>query len=349
MRRSLDCLAVAVLLLALGSSARAGDDAARPSTDDANTQVRSLFREAYTAYNAHNYQESRDLLQRAWAIRPTYDVASALAQSEMKLQLYREAASHLQACLDTLAPSASEQTFEAIKQAFAEAKAHVGALRVSTDDGVSIKVDGQVVGTAPLQSPVFVDPGSHEVVFSQGSDNATKTVQVEAGADALVEGRVEHVAPPEPVAPVAPAVKPPPVVAVPAPTGYERRDHLYPAIIGGASLAVGLGMAIGFRMAADANDSHADELRQRVGPNGCAAGMPPNPDCAELMDTAKSKDRNRDWSTAGIVLSVMTLAAVPVYWYWPRISRTGATDTGGVRVSGAVGTNFSGVAVAGGF
>lgn len=355
MHRSLYLLASVVSLTVVCPTARAADStSSSQASDDANTRVRSLFRQAFTAYNSHNYQESRDLLQQAWAIRPTYDVASALAQSEMKLQLYREAANHLQTCLDTLAPSASEQTLEAIKQAYVDAKSHVGALHITTGDGVSISLDGQPVGVSPLPSPLFVDPGTHEVVFKQGSDSVIKGVYVDAGADATIDARIEHGAAPTPTIPAAPIAKPTPNPSVANATddagGRERRNRiLIPAIVGASTLAVGVGMAVGFRLAANSDDSHAQDLRNRIGPNGCAAGMPPNPDCAELMDTAKSKDRDRNWSTAGIVLSLMTLAAVPVYWYWPQITKAHSAASGRMRLTGTVGSHYSGLALTGGF
>ncbi len=354
MRRPLYLLASVLFVTVVCPTAWAADSVSpSQASDDANARVRSLFREAFVAYNSHNYQQSRDLLQQAWAIRPTYDVASALAQSEMKLQLYREAANHLQTCLDTFAPSASEQTLEAIKQAFVDAKSHVGALHITTGDAVSVSIDGQPVGVSPLRSPLFVDPGTHEVVFKQGADSVTKGVYVDAGADATIDARVEHVAALAPATP-APIAKPTPnpsaaTVTDDASRREERNRVLIPAIVGGATFAVGVGMAIGFRLAANSNDSHAQDLRARIGPNGCAAGMPPNPDCAELMDTAQSKDRDRNWSTAGIVLSVMTLAAVPVYWYWPQITKARSAESGRVRLTGAVGSHYSGLALTAGF
>ena len=349
MHRSVHLITSLLFVAVICPAAGAADGAlVPPATDDANLRVRSLFRQAYAAYNSHNYQESLGLLQQAWAIRPTYDVASALAQSEMKLQLYRDAANHLQTCLDTFAPSASEQTLAAIQQAYAEAKTHVSALNITTGDGVAVSVDGQSVGVAPLPSPIFVEPGTHDIVFKQGPDSVTRSVSVEAGADASVDARVEHVVAPAPR--VAPIVKPAPKPSVaPAAPSNERKRILIPAIIGGTTFTAGLAMAVGFRLAADSNDNHADELRKRIGPNGCAAGMPPNPDCAELMDTAKSKDRDRNWSTAGIALSLLTLAAAPVYWYWPQITQTRQNGSGRIRLTGAVGSRYSGLMLTGAF
>ena len=293
------CQAAVIALMGLGQPAQAAEIAGSTQTsDDTNAQVRTLFRQAYAAYNSHNYEESRQLLLQAWAIRQTYDVASALAQSEMKLQHYRDAAAHLQFCVDTFAPSASEQTLDAIKQALAEAKSHVGTLHFSAArEGVSIIVNGQPMGVSPLTSPVYSDPGQHEIEFRQGNDSARKTLEVEAGKDLNVNISLEHAAPPPQAMPAVPEPAPA------APTAFSSsaapRDQLHrviiPAAVAGGAFAIGVGMAIGFRVAANSNDNQAAELRAKVGPNGCSAGTQSTPDCAALLDTAQSKDRDRNW------------------------------------------------------
>jgi hypothetical protein len=345
-------------LLALGVLSQPVMAADNPSTtqnsDDANIRVRALFRQAYTAYNAHNYEESRQLLMQAWAIRQTYDVASALAQSEMKLQQYRDAATHLQYCLDNFAPSVSEQTFEAIKQALADAKSHIGTLHITANhDGISVLIDGQLIGDTPLTSPVYVEPGQHEVEFKQGSDSAKLGIMLMAAGDLNVDVPLVHKEPlPEPQ-PVVVVPTPPPVPATAPNTSTSTRDKLnqavIPGAIAGATFAIGVGMAIGFRLAANSKDDQADQLRTKVGPSGCAPGATPNPDCAVLMDTAKSKDSDRNWSTAGIVLAGMALVSVPIYWYWPRAGTSASLTSTNLRVKGNVGTNYSGIALSGNF
>ncbi len=57
------------------------------------------------------------------------------------------------------------------------------------------------------------------------------------------------------------------------------RDRLnqaaIPAAIAGGTFVIGVGMAIGFRLAANSKDNQADDLRKKVGPNGCAPGAAP--------------------------------------------------------------------------
>ncbi len=204
MRSLIFCLLPFIALGGVSQSAIAADSlTATQNSDDANVRVRALFRQAYTAYNAHNYEESRQLLIQAWSIRQTYDVASALAQSEMKVEKYRDAATHLQYCLDNFAPSASEQTFEAIKQAHADAKSHIGTLHITASrDGTAVLIDTQPIGETPLTTPVYVDPGQHEVEFRQGGDSAKQAIMVMAGGDLNVDIPLEHKPPPAAPEPV---------------------------------------------------------------------------------------------------------------------------------------------------
>jgi len=327
----------------------AENEAVVSTTEEPSARVRTLFRQAYSAYNAKNYEESRQLLLEAWGIRQTYDIASALAQSEVKLQQYREAAAHLQYCLDNVAPSTSDKTLEAIKQTFEEAKAHVGTVHIVTNEGVSVSADGQPLGTAPLAAPIFLDPGSHELLFVRGEDTAAKTLQIEAGADEALEVAVVHVEPAPAPKTIAMKPKAEPILAPRSSRDPRLEGIALPAVIDGAVLALGLTTAIGFRVGADSNDTHAEQLRRQVGPNGCAVGAPANPICSALMDSARNKDRDRGWSAAGIIISVAALAAVPVYWYWPRSHKRQADRTGRIRLRLESSSGYSGLSVGASF
>jgi hypothetical protein len=57
---------------------------------DENTRAQALYRQALAVFKEQKYEESRKLLLQLWTFRQTADVASALAKTELKLQLYRE-------------------------------------------------------------------------------------------------------------------------------------------------------------------------------------------------------------------------------------------------------------------
>jgi hypothetical protein len=325
---------------------------------DDNERARALYREALAAHKAQHYEEARKMLLQVWAIRQTYDVASALAQPEMKLKLYRDAATHLQFCLDNFAPVSSKQKLQTIKEMMAEAKAQVGTLHIKTNrEGAEVQVDGRAIGVSPLKAPVYVEPGQHEVTLVQGNDRANEPIEVEAGKDINVEVPLETKAsPPAPSGPAAAAStpptnanpsSPPPVPAVPP---EEPHRSIVPVIIGGAVFAVGLGTGIGLRLAASSKHNTVDTLNTRVGPGGCVNASASQQDCASLLSAAQSYDRYVNWSTASFAVAGTALVAASIYWLWPRSSAGNeSTKAGALRINGSIGSKSTSLMVAGDF
>ncbi|HEY3253450.1 MAG TPA: hypothetical protein VGJ91_05860, partial [Polyangiaceae bacterium] len=117
-----------LLVTAICKASPANTAKANTDASDDNTRLRSLFRKAAAASQEGKYEEARQLLLDAWTIRQTYDVASSLAQVEIQLKHYRDAAEHLEFCLRNFAPVESEQTLDQAKKAFADVKTRVAGV-----------------------------------------------------------------------------------------------------------------------------------------------------------------------------------------------------------------------------
>jgi hypothetical protein len=153
----------------------------------------------------------------------------------------------------------------------------------------------------------------------------TRAVQVEAGTEyplTLKLGATTTALPTEHQAP--------PGGSGTSDSGGEERS-LVPVVVGGALFVVGVGTAIGFALASSSKSDTANSLRDRVGHSGCADGTASASDCSALQDAVNAKDRDRNWSTAGIILAGVAAVATPTYWFlWPHSNTARESRSRGV-------------------
>jgi len=332
-------LAIALGAPTIQAQTTNGASATPASTDDENARAQSMYRQALAVFKSQNFEEARKILLQLWSFRKTYDVASALAKTELKLELYRDAANHLQFCLDNFAPVSSKKTLDTIKEMLTEAVVHVGTLRVKTNlDGAEIQIDGRAVGASPLKSPLYVDPGQHEVTVMLAGDKETEPIEVAAGKDLAVDIPLGHKAAKAPTTPSPAGTSVAPIkTSPPAPTPYvpseEPKRSVAPLIVGGAVFAAGLGTGIGFLLASNSKQDDAKALAAQNGVYGCYSTA--SVDCTNQKNAWESKDRDRNISTASFILAGAAAIAVPIYWFWPR-NGSSSSSTSEVRLQSAI-------------
>jgi len=305
----------------------------KATTADDNTRLQALFRKGVKAFEAGKNEEAVQVLSEAWAIRQTYDIGAMLAQGEIQLKRYRDAAEHLDFALSHFAPVESEQTLEQMRTAFAEVKSHVAILRINVDRaGAALQLDGRALGVAPLAAPQFVDPGVHTVQAQSNGESASAVVNVDAGAEYPVELRLAAETTAEP-GPVVLSANAGPVVADTA-----QKRSVVPVIVAGAVAAVGTAGLIGFSLAASSDADKLAQLKRQNGPAGCADGTATPADCSAQLDAAHSHDKHKNLAVASAIVGAAGLVAIPIYWFWPRNEhRAEAARSSGLRVRGAAG------------
>ena len=313
----LACTLVAAFApILVGATAHAAPpNATKSSLDssDDNAKLRSLFRKAAAASEAGKYEEARDLLSDAWAIRQTYDVASSLAQVEIQLRLYRDAAEHLEFCLRNFAPVESEQTLEQAKKAFADVKTRVATVRFSaTRKGAELFVDGRGVGTEPLPAVVFVEPGLRELAARLDGESAEQSLNAQAGKEYVLElqlgTREPKAAPTERAVIHPPEPTPPPVAHKP-----DYAPVIVTLSVGGTALVTSLVLLI----EANRKDSQREDRLDRLpGSNRCGAQTPTPSACREIQSLADDAQTFR--SLAWVGFGAAAAAGVATYFLWPR-------------------------------
>ena len=307
-------LAIAPLLVtANAASAPNGATKGEAEAADDNARVRSLFRRGSAAFEAGKLEEARQLFLDSWAIRQTYDVASSLAQVEMQLKRYRDAAEHLAFCIRNFAPVESEQTLDQVKKAFADVKTRVGSVRLSADrSGAEILVDGLEIGTEPLPAAIFVEPGVRKLAARLDGDTAEQSLNAQAGKEYVAELKLST----HETKAAAPAVAATPAVVEAPPQPVAKPDYV-PAIVTASVGAAALITSVIVLLEASHKDTqwHA-RLDQLPGSNQCAAGNPNSVACDEIRSIANDAQTFRALSFVGF--GAAAAAGVATFFLWPR-------------------------------
>jgi hypothetical protein len=271
---------------------------AQGSSEDA--EIRRLYREANKLALDGKLHEARTRLLRAFAIRRTYDVATALGQVELAMQLPRDAAEHFEFALRNFPPQPSEDILNQVRRDFARARELVGALHVTVDSpGAELSVDGKRVGVAPLEAPLFLVPGAHTIVAEQGSRRVASTVRAEPGGVQRLDLAIGKPQPSDPGQ--APAA----------------RSRLEPALLitGGAIVLAGVGVGVGYAVAAEGSSDRAKSLQRGLPSSSCSLSGSHASRCRELRKELEDFDRNRNISTVAFAVAGAALVGTAAYWF----------------------------------
>ena len=346
------CCTIAIRLLfvctALGVHASADEPAAtKQSLPDLDSHFHELRKRAETAFETGKFEQARGLLLQAWALQPTPDVALALAQSEFELKRYRDSAEHFDFAIHGLDESQHEKALSLAKKALAEAKTQIAVLRVTTNRaGAEIRVDGTTVGKAPLESPLYLNPGTHELAARSSDAGIARPVSVQAGQESSLSLPIVSQASrtDSPWAAGAPRA-----TDTPEATATEPQSRsIAPVIVGGAVFLAGVTTGIVFRLDSDSQFNNANAIRARLSSTGCQGLPSTQADCAALADAARNGDRSRNWSTAGFLVAAGALLGTGFYWYWPRSNGNDTAEIPNrVKLNAAIVPHTAGLVISG--
>ncbi|MEI9947764.1 MAG: hypothetical protein WDO74_02005 [Pseudomonadota bacterium] len=284
-----------VLAAAFSSPCQAEPVPSEETADEARARV--LIREGIDAFKAGKNERAAEALSGAWAIRQTYDVAGSLAQAELALKRDRDAAEHLDYCVNHYSPMDSEEKLRLVKAALAQVKTRVATLVLSADlEGVEIAIDDRSVGRSPLPNAVYLDPGLHQLEARHGNDRVKQALSVQAGREYAVTLRLS-------------------VAKSPAPE--STTPNYTPAIVASGVGAAALVAGVVFLLEANHKGTERDErLAALPGTNPCG---PQNPNAAACSEISSLADARKTFQALSIVGFGMTAAAgAATFFLWPR-------------------------------
>ncbi|MFZ5895569.1 MAG: tetratricopeptide repeat protein [Myxococcota bacterium] len=308
-------------------------------SDDA--RIRALVRRGETLYESGQTAQARQPLLEAWALRQSYDVATMLGQVEQDLGHDAEAATYYDFALRNFAPTESEEALKGLKARLADVAAKVTAVDVRVNkENAEISVDGRVVGKSPLPARVFLSPGEHVVVATWEGQGQQAPVVGKPGEERAVSLSFVDL-PPESSTPNP----------SPAPTSSASGPALAPLLVGGAVVAIGLGVGIGEAISAGNQADDLRSLRSQTGPGACVNPSEPTlvQLCSSQREVAERYDRDRNWSTAGFVVAGAAAIATATYWLWPRDSAESSSSGRSLRIAPTAGLGVTGLVFSGDF
>jgi tetratricopeptide (TPR) repeat protein len=245
---------------------------------DAEAEARELFGRGNALYEAGRDAEAEVAYERAWLLRPSYDLAANLGLAELNQGDFVAAATHLRFALDNLPPGSPPKLRAQLQAAYAKVLDGLGWLDVHAEPADAVVTVGGA-GSVTLPEGVAVEPGTHRVTgVKEGHESAWTVVTVAAGHRAEVALRLVPLPAPVPAVQVAPEVAPVRAAETPTTPRQEPRSegpsHLPTFIGAGVGLAL-LGAAIGFSFAAkDAKaDADAERLLLTAGGQRCVGSL----------------------------------------------------------------------------
>jgi len=324
-----------------------------PPREVTERRLKELIRTGFAEYKKGNYEAAREAYAEAWEIRELSEVAAALADLEMRLGRYSEAAPHWEFYLKSDPPDKDD----ALAQ-LAECRKRVSKVSITVQGDAELSVDGYPIPGTERRggltlAQVWLRPGAHLVEARAVSpERRSKVVDVQVAL-----GRDQDV-PIDLHAPVV-AAKPSPArpakqasrhhVRIADSAGVEPRTIV--AISGATLTLIGAGVGAWLRSKADSADNQRQQMvdKFRTENPGILCGVPDQAAiCVDILAKAKEHDRNANLAT-GIFIGagVVGVATIATYLLWP-VSED-ATVEKAFTVAPFVGLGAQGVRVAGAF
>jgi hypothetical protein len=303
------------------------------------------FREAQAALEAQDVPKAYGLLLSLWEKNPTYDVAAVLGQVEIYQGKYLDAAGHLAFSVKNT-PADQGEALQRTLAEFSKAKEHVTTLRVAVDvaetksavDGAEIFVNGKSIGTSPLSTEVFVEPGHIDLIAKhptqgQGEAHFEAAAAEERSVQLTLRPIVSPTgAPPKP--PYASDALADPSGKLPAPTEPPTRSDSGAAIsgktvvlvVGGVVTLIAGGTATYFGLKAKSAQDDASNLsRQAEAEFGARRCSSADAQGADICTSIRKKldDHDSKARVFNVMLPVAGVAAVAtgvLYLLWPNQS-----------------------------
>lgn len=174
--------------------------AARPivAGEATKSQAHEHFERAVELVDEGSLAQAAKEFERAYELSPHYRVLWNLGQVYAALDRPVEALDVLERYQREAGEGIEADRRAKLDQALAELRGRVGEVAVTvTPAGAGVTIDGRPVGKAPLDEPVRLAPGKHEVsVRLAGHEQAKATVTVAGGGQATVKIALQPVQPP---------------------------------------------------------------------------------------------------------------------------------------------------------
>lgn len=330
--------AVAFPSRAFGQTPNSAEEIAPAKTDDTEKKltVKELMHTGIAAYRKKDFEAARAAFAKAWRLKPHSDIAAALADVEMQLGRYRDAAGHWDYYLNYHPPDRDEAEAQ-----LAECRKHVASVQLDVrPPEADVVVDGMRLSATAREGALWIEPGQHTIVARyEGRSSPEQKIEVAAGGEQTVRLEVGPPAAPTPVA----------VTAAPAPVprsaplkeehggGIEARTVV---LIGGVTLTaaatlVGIVSLVRADSAESSRASLVREIRAETPPtvpdDSTCAGEGVSTKCGELAQKVNEKVSAQNVAVGSFIAGgVFGVATVVTYLLWPAAKQSASANGFGI-------------------
>jgi hypothetical protein len=302
---------------------------AEPSAADI-ASARRLFSEATELRRAGQWSDAAAKLREAIAIKETPGLRFHLAHCEEQMGHLLEArddydradalmrngvaAPDVAALLEPARVALRERIPTLVVRAPADARA------------VGLTIDGEMIATEQLGTPIQLDPGDHTIIVTAASrDPFRLELTLAEGEDRVVQAELtEHRASMPASAPAQTLVTPRHVAPQSAEKhGFGAREAIL--VTEGVVAAAGIGLGVAFLVQANSESDRITALQSQLPqdpkqPN--AACVNPSPgrasQCGELSQAAIDRNDDRIFAITGFVIAGVGAASLVTTWLaWP--------------------------------
>ncbi|MBI4706151.1 MAG: tetratricopeptide repeat protein [Deltaproteobacteria bacterium] len=173
---------------AAAQPASAGPPAAAPRSPGSPTpqlietpgeRADELYLKAKPLFDTQRWTEALPLLEEAYRLKPSYDIATSYGAVLLALGRPREAAEALSVAR-AIAPSDLDGASRARLTSYeTRARAQIAVVRVQVGErGATVLVDGKAVGTSPTGGELFLDAGEHRFEADKDGARSAPVVRV---------------------------------------------------------------------------------------------------------------------------------------------------------------------------
>ncbi len=262
-------------------------------------EARKQFKQGITLYKEGKGELAAIAFERAYELNPSYKILYNIGQVENHLEHYAAAFTAYNSYLDEGGDKIKPKRRKAVETEIERLETLVGYIQVvSPVDGARVKINSEVVGATPLEQPLLVDTGKHEVtVQSDGEDLLVEVVKVAGGETITLTVEVKEEPEPLPV-PTSVAVAP-----------QEPRKRVWTWVAGGIGVASGIAAAVTGGIAS----SRAKTLEKNCTGDDCL------PDQWDTLDSTRALA-----TTTNVLIGVAAAgvaAGVALFFVEPRLGR----------------------------
>jgi hypothetical protein len=328
----------------------AGLAVSTPARADSNDDARRRYQQGVTAFEKGDFPAAVDAFAAVYKTTNETKHLWNLALAEYKANRTYAALLHLREYVSK--SDANPKNVERAQGLITEEAAKSAHLKVVAPAGADILVDGARIGSAPLATPIEVDPDkAHVVIASHGADEATQNLAAPGAQTVSVELSFP-VAPPAPVSvasapPPAPASAPVPAAATESPShGGNSALRVWLTVGLGVGAVAAASVAVVEGAGSNSAANKATSIRDGMPLNSCR-----NPGAAGCSSLQSELSTQQSDHVASMVLygaaGALAAGAVAAWLFVPHQESVASSPP--TAVTPVFGANFLGAAYTGRF